>query len=530
MTGAASLVVLAPGLFDAAQAATPVAGLTPALLDKKKKKSKPKPKPKPKPPSIGAVEHMLRRTTYGATPAMVTAVRKLGLNGWLNEQLNPGRINDSAMDKLAARWVSTYYKKPSLGLSIAEIWNDPTRNNGSWNTMNDLTDVHIARAAWSKRQLFEIMVDFWSNHLNITCPSSNVWDSRHVWDRQVIRAHTLGKFSDMLVASGTAPAMLNYLGNAVSDGHLGYPNENWGRELLELHTVGLGAHYTQNDVHNSALILSGLSVSNQTGGFLWIPEWHYTGHVKVMGFEAHTNASNGQAVAKSYLRYLAHHPKTANLIAHKLAVRFVSDTPPASLVSALAKTYLKHGTAIKPVLMQLLTSSAFHHAVGHKVRTPYEDLIATIRVLRIGPSKYDIAGIQGLKYTASAMGQMPLAWALPNGYADVASAWSATSTTVGKWNTHLQLTQLGSGNDLQFTPLINLLPANLPANCTYGRLMGIIAGALNLPALNATQSKAIVTFLGKSTSDVVVSTDPVLSWRLPNVMALMLNSSHQAER
>jgi uncharacterized protein (DUF1800 family) len=515
LTGTASLAVLTPGMVDAAEAAT--------LNGPLKKKPKPKPKkPKPKPPSIGAVEHMLRRTTYGATPALVRVVRKEGLTKWLDSQLNPGTINDSAMDKLAKRW-------PSLSEPIWAIWKDPTRNNGSFNTMYDLLDVHIARAAWSKRQLFEIMVDFWSNHLNVTCPSSNVWDCRHTWDREVIRAHALGRFSDMLVASSTAPAMLKYLGNAYSDGSEGYPNENWGRELLELHTVGLGAHYSQADVHNSALILSGLSVSDQDGGFVYLPNYHYVGRVKVMGFESSNSSSYGHGVATAYLRYLAHHPKTAHMIANKLAIRFVSDTPPASLVSALAKTYLAHGTAIKPVLMQLFTSQAFHESVGKKVRTPYEDLIAAIRVLRIGPSKYDIAGIQSLKWTANAMGQMPMAWAPPNGYPDVASAWAATSTTLGKWNAHVALAGQWQ-SDLQYTPLLNLLPASLPANCTYGHLIKLLAAALNLPALNGTQVTAIATFLGKKTTDVVQSTDPVLSWRLADTVTLLLNSSHQAER
>ena len=117
-------------------------------------------------------------------------------------------------------------------------------------------------------------------------------------------------------------------------------------------------------MHNSALILSGLSVSDQDGEFLYLPNYHYVGKVKVMGFSSANSSSHGQGVAESYLRYLAHHPKTAHRIASKLAVRFVSDNPPAELVNALANTYLKHGTAIKPVMQQLLTSKAFHESVG----------------------------------------------------------------------------------------------------------------------------------------------------------------------
>ena len=109
--------------------------------------------------------------------------------------------------------------------------------------MFDLCDAHIARACWSNRQVLEVMVDFWSNHLNVTCPSSDVWGTRHLYDANVIRKHALGRYSDMLVASARHPAMLAYLDNASSEKDA--PNENYARELLELHTVGVGAGYTE---------------------------------------------------------------------------------------------------------------------------------------------------------------------------------------------------------------------------------------------------------------------------------------------
>lgn len=498
LTGTTLLAGSAPAMIDTALAATP--------------------KGRKHAAAYGGVAHLLRRTTYGATPALVHEVAKRGSAVWLEEQLRPGRIRDTEMDHLLTRW-------PSLQRNT---WQTRQRLSvGAWDTMFDLVDAHIARAIWSKRQLLEIMVDFWSNHLNVTCPSSEVWDSRHVFDREVIRRYALGSFSDMLCATGRSPAMLNYLGNAQSTGKA--PNENWGRELLELHTVGLAAKYSQRDVHNSALILSGLSVEPDSGAFLYAPWMHYVGHVKVLGFSsANRSASGGEAVAMAYLRYLAHHPDTARHLAAKLAVRFVSDTPPASLVDRLAATYRRHGTQIAPVLRELFASTAFAESHGKKVRTPYEDFIATARVLRIQPPHSGTEGIRDLQWMAASVGQPPLGWHAPNGYADTAAAWSATSATLGRWNAHISLAAQWWPTKLRYTRLSTLVPKPLPK--TYAQLVEALAAALSVPALNATQRAALAHFVGHKPSDRLLSTDEALGWRLPYLVALILDSSRQAER
>jgi uncharacterized protein (DUF1800 family) len=466
---------------------------------------------------VGPVEHVLRRATYGATPELVREVERQGTSAWLEDQLHPGRVHDPAMDHLLKRW-------PSLDLVPWEVHKKYPA--GAWDVMFDLVDAHIARAAWSKRQLLELMVDFWSNHLNVTCPSSDVWDSRHLFDRDVIRKHALGSFSDMLCATGRAPAMLNYLGNAQSSGDA--PNENWGRELLELHTVGLGAGYSQEDVHNSALILTGLSVQPEGGEFEYMPWMHYVGHVKVMGFSApNKSATKGAAVAMDYLRYLAHHPRTANHIVTKLAVRFVSDDPPKSLVDQ-ALTYRRHGTAIVPVLRELFRSKVFADSVGAKVRTPYEDFIATLRVLRIEAPRHGTDAVRALQWMTQSVGQPPLGWHAPNGYADTAAAWASTSATLGKWNAHMNFAGQWYPPGLGFGKLSTFVPKPQPK--TYGALFDGLAAALNVPALNGAQRGALAGFVSHKVHDPLVSTDEALGWRLPYLVALILDSSHQAER
>src|SRR4029079_7971742 len=139
---------------------------------------------------------------------------------WLDQQLNPSRIDDSLCDDYLTRF-------PLLGLSARDVRS--RISNGGWEAMNQLTKATVARAMWSERQLFEVMVEFWSNHLNITNPSSDVWDNRAHYDRTVIRKHALGLFDDLLVAASLHPAMQRYLDNASSTKE--HPNENHGREL-----------------------------------------------------------------------------------------------------------------------------------------------------------------------------------------------------------------------------------------------------------------------------------------------------------
>jgi uncharacterized protein (DUF1800 family) len=502
LTGAAAVAVAAPGGASVAWAGTEHDKLHRAARK----------------PSLSAVEHLLRRTTYGATPELVLEVERQGAASWLNDQLHPAQLHDTAMDKLLTRW-------PSLQ------WNTWQARKylqfGAWDIMFDVVDAHIARAIWSKRQLFEIMVDFWSNHLNVTCPSSDVWDNRHLFDQDVIRRYALGSFSDMLCATGKAPAMLQYLGNAASTG--ADPNENWGRELLELHTVGVNAGYSQIDVDNSARILTGLSIEPDSGEYIYAPWMHYVGHVKVLGFSSpNSTASKGESVAMDYLRYLAHHPDTARQLATKLAVRFVSDDPPKSLVNRLAATYLHHDTRITPVLQVLFASNEFYASRDAKVRTPYEDFIATLRVLQIRPEHAGTDGIRDLQWMTSGVGQPPLGWHAPNGYADTAAAWASTSATLGKWNTHMSLAAQWWPDKLRYTKLSDFVPSPLPK--TYAQLIDDLAARLNVPALNPTQLGAVAEFVGHHPGDVLVSTDEVLGWRLPYVVALILDSSHQAER
>jgi hypothetical protein len=469
-----------------------------------------------------ATLHLLRRASYGPTPALIAEAAHLGRSAWLERQLSPSTIPDPAMDSLLKRF-------PELNWSIAKVL-DHFDRSGTWDVMEQLSQATVARAIWSERQLLELMVEFWSNHLNVTNPSSDVWDSRAHYDRNVIRRHALGSFDDLLVAASLHPSMQHYLDNASSSKWA--PNENFGRELLELHTVGAATLYSSADpeanVRNSARILTGLGVDDASGAAVYRPDWHYVGPVQVLGF-SHPNATadGGKDVAVAYLRYLARHPSTAASIARKLAVRFVSDDPPASLVKALTATYRQHDAAIVPVLRQLFHSKEFAAAAGRKVRRPYEDLVATVRVLGLLPDAKGIDGIQALTWMLTDLGQVPLAWSPPNGYPDVAPAWQSAAGTLARWNAHLSLAGRWWPNTLTGPALTAMLPKKLPA--THGELIDVLAERLLQRTVPAAQKMAICTFLTEGWKQITPSApltkdSDIVGWRLPYVVALLLDS------
>jgi uncharacterized protein (DUF1800 family) len=371
---------------------------------------------------------LLRRATYGRTAAADRELARLGPTAWLNRQLTPSKIKDPAGVALARRYPRLSWSAPQARARLKE---------GDWALMSDTVALHLGRAVVSNRQLYEVMVDFWSNHLNITCPSGDVWDTRHRYQIDVIRKNALGSFESMLLASAVHPAMLVYLNNAQSTKQA--PNENYARELLELHTVGVDGGYTERDVQRSALLLTGWSVEQSRARY--VPDRHHVGALRVMGFSSpNASASGGRSAQRAYLHYLANHPRTAHNIAFKLARHFVSDTPPAALVNRLALVYRKQKTMIVPVLRALFASPEFAASAGDKVRRPMEHVVATARVLGVKPGP-DIAGVNDLVWVVNGMGHAPLGWPMPNGYSDQARDWQSPASALAQFNSTAGLVQ-----------------------------------------------------------------------------------------
>ena len=498
----------------------------------KAKPAKAKPKPtKPAKPitastkvspakSAAATLHMLRRTTYGLTPALVAGVPPAKQSAWLAAQLAPSTIPDAACTALVARFTGLDWP-----ISKVRSESDAGRIN-SWDVMTNLGMAAVVRAVWSQRQLLEVMVDFWSNLLNITCPSSEVWDNRCRFDADVIRRNAFGRYADLLLAATSHPSMLTYLNNANSTKD--NPNENLGRELLELHSVGVDAGYSEDDVQASARILTGLSIDWKTGEFTYRPDTHHVGPVKVMGFQHANSAADGRPVVAAYTAYLARHPATARRICHRLAVRFVRDDPPAALVQRLAAVYLAKDTAITPVLQALFGSPEFAASADAKVRTPYESLVAAIRALGLTPPTSGIEQLKELYWMLGDLGHQPLAWPQPNGYPDVAAAWQSTAGTLGRWNANLNLAGDWWPKGFGRPPLTSLVPTPRPA--THGALVTALGATLRSRPVTAAERDAVCTFLGVSASTAVHADSEVLNWRLPYVVALLLDAPSQLLR
>jgi hypothetical protein len=469
----------------------------------------------PTPLSRDPVLHLLRRTTFGPTPGDVAEVKQIGIDAWIDKQLNPGAIPDPGGEQ-----VNRMY--PYLALDIRQLRAsvpDDKRDDPS----EQLGRATIGRQIWSSRQLEELMVDFWANHLNIQNPFDGGWDNRADWDRTVIRKHALGKFSDMLLASARHPAMMRYLDNAASDRRS--VNENYGRELLELHTVGIDGGYTETDVRNCAYVMTGRTV-DRDGNFVYEPRRHWTGAVKVMGF-AHPNkkAAEGLAVGDALVRYLAAHPSTARYIARKLAVRFVCDNPPNPLIDRLAQTYLQNGTAIVPVLQILFRSIEFWIATGLKTRRPLENMVATARVVGVKPGNGTDQALESIYESADRLGHAPLAWGPPDGYPDVAGAWQSAHGMLGSWNSHRAMVQ-GKVRGLSFTAPEQLVAGNRSG--TVGGYVDAMSQRLVFQPLNPQQKAAVLKFLGLPETARV--TDPKLGGRVEHLAPLFLDSVYHGLR
>ncbi|MET7392157.1 DUF1800 domain-containing protein [Dactylosporangium sp. NPDC005572] len=467
----------------------------------------------PSPLNRDPVLHLLRRCTFGPTLADVAAVKQVGIDAWLDQQLDPGNVPDPVGDAVLK-------VTPTVTMTTQQIRTTVKDNDGQ--AMQELCRAAIARQIWSSRQLFEVMVDFWNNHLNITSPFDGGWDTRVPYDVNVIRKNALGKFSDMLIASARDPAMMRYLDNTSSDKR--NVNENYGRELLELHTVGIDGGYNEKDVRNSAYLMTGRTATRD-GTFRYEQGRHWTGAVKVLGFQhANKSAKDGLAVGDAYLMYLATHPSTARYIARKLAVRFVCDTPPQALVDRLAKTYQESGTAIIPVLKVLFRSLEFWIASGLKTRRPLENFVASARVVGTQPGPDMKKALDDLYNFTRKLGQPPLGWEPPDGYPDVATAWSSAAGMLETWNSHRAFVQ-GQWKGLSNPKADTLVTQPAATMATY---LDVLCNRLIFQPMKPAERDALIKFLGAKPDTRI--TDPNLGGKLPNLAPLVLDSVYHALR
>jgi uncharacterized protein (DUF1800 family) len=276
----------------------------------------------------------------------------------------------------------------------------------------DLTDSKLLRAVYSNRQLEEVLTDFWYNHFNVFLDKGADRYLLTAYERDVIRPHVLGKFKDLLLATAQSPAMLFYLDNWQSVGPDSQPdrnqkrrqglNENYGRELMELHTLGVDGGYTQQDVTEVARCFTGWTIRQpQRGGdFMFNRKMHDEGEKHVLGVTI--PAGGGMSDGLKVLDILAHQPSTAQFIATSLAIRFVSDTPPESLVARMASAFTTTDGDLPQVMRRMLTSPEFWDPAifRSKLKSPLELVVSAVRAVN-----GDIEAASGLAGVMNQLGE-----------------------------------------------------------------------------------------------------------------------------
>jgi uncharacterized protein (DUF1800 family) len=310
--------------------------------------------------------------------------------------------------------------------------------------VTELQRAKLLRAVYSERQLFEMMVDFWENHFNIF---ANKDDDRYLltsYDRETIRPFAMGRFRDLLGATAHSPAMLFYLDNwrssvprpyaATKDKPAGVDggfNENYARELMELHTLGVDGGYTQKDVQEVARCFSGWTIQkpNEQGLFLYRPGLHDDGEKIVLGHKI--LPGGGMADGERVLDILATHPATARFIATKLARRFISDEPPPSVIDRATTVFLKTDGSIRETLRAIVTAPEFFSPKAYraKMRSPFEYVAAALRVLN-AETDADRPVLDML----GRMGQPIFGRITPDGYADRADQWLSSGAMIARFN------------------------------------------------------------------------------------------------
>jgi uncharacterized protein (DUF1800 family) len=436
-------------------------------------------------PDDAAIVHALNRLTYGPRPGDVDRVRAMGLRKWIELQLSPSRIDNRALEArlqrletlaLDSQAIVRDYAGPAMEERRKRQLEDPDAVRPEPGTMrndpdmprrpvneiqrkarqvvSDVEEAKLLRAVYSERQLEEVLVDFWFNHFNVFAGKGATRNYVTEYERDAIRPYVLGSFRDMLGATAKSPAMLFYLDNWLSSGadsargagvrragaqpprRSNGINENYARELLELHTLGVDGGYTQQDIVNIAKAFTGWTMQPRQGtGFMFVADRHDRGEKVVLG---QAIKPGGVDEGERVLDIVAAHPSTARHIARKLAMRFVSDTPPAALVDRAAATFTATRGDLREVVKVILLSPEFLSADARraKVKTPLEFVASALRA-----TGAEVRTALPLARTLRDMG-MPLYFCQPpTGYDETAATWVTAGALVSRMNFAVELSK-----------------------------------------------------------------------------------------
>jgi uncharacterized protein (DUF1800 family) len=428
-----------------------------------------------------AIAHALNRLGYGARPGDAERVRRMGLEAWIQKQLHPETIDDKATEARVAEY-------PTLAMTPATLMNEyprpqqaaqrmkitleeynkreqellhppqgvrPAEDRRPQTIVNELMMAKLVRAVYSERQLEEQLDDFWFNHFNIFAQKDDDIYLVSSFERDAIRPNLFGKFRDLLSATAHSPAMLVYLDNwlsadpdAVKQAQRATPeqkrawkdlpplgnkkglNENYGREIMELHTLGVDGGYTQQDVIEVAKCFTGWTVrAPQTKPeFVFDPRLHDPEPKKVLGKKI---KDGGERDGEKVLDMLATQKATARHISYQLAEHFVSDNPPAALVDRMAKTFQKSKGDLREVVRMMIYSPEFWSRESYraKIKTPFELVVSSARALGA-----EVDSPAPLVQWVANIGEPLYQYQAPTGYKDNAETWVNTNGLLKRLN------------------------------------------------------------------------------------------------
>lgn len=375
---------------------------------------------------------VLKRLTYGLNEADVRYAYAIGTAAYIDEQLRPESITDTDCDARLAPLTT-------IGMSPFVL-----ATQSSTTVINQLTDATILRAIFSKRQLLERTVEFWSDHFTTNINSVGIHKTAEV--RDVYRQHAMGRFLDMLTASAQGAAMLIYLNGQQNSKSA--PNQNYAREVMELHTLGVDGGYTQTDIINVAKCFSGWRYNTTTssqsfGAFTFNSSQHDLTSKLVLG---NTIAANGGVSdGLTVLQILAEHPATHTFVSKKLLRWFIGYEPSASLVADTAEAFRQTRGDIREVLKRILTYENLVEVATPLLKRPFHYLVSTLRA-----TKAPMTSMDGMRGTyLPGVGQLPYTWGPPDGFPHDEQYWG--QLPLPRWNFAFNLANgaiSGAGVDL----------------------------------------------------------------------------------
>lgn len=454
--------------------------------------------------------YALSRLAFGANPSSAAELAQEGLRTWLDKQLRPDDAADVECNQRLANlrlrikygenkdWPALDELRPLqwLDAPLEKAWTSlgqPPKPLAHQERIRPRIEVAIAtvlRAVYSRWQLREVLCDFWHNHFNVNAFDVNVGVGLPHLDREIIRRHCFGNFRTMLEDVGRSPAMLWYLNNRSS--RTGAPNENYVRELFELHTLGRDAYlnglynrwrdvpgankgkpagYIDQDVYEAARALTGWAVEDgsglgggqslpKTGKFTYVESWHDNYQKRVLGVEFDPYQPP-LADGRKVLDLAAYHPATALFLSKKLCQRLVADQIPDSLLNSTAKVFMEHRNSsdqMARVIAHIVLSKEFARTRYAKVKRPLELVASFVRA--IGGLGHDFSPTEGLLNEMDAAGQRLFGWPTPTGHPDMASHWLSANGMRRRWNLLAGLTENWWGTGA-FDPMASATLAKL---------------------------------------------------------------------